>query len=258
MKSLILIILIAVASCGIEENKATLIIEKAKQTEKKYLLDCEICVLEDSIQIISNQILNLKIQEKDFSKATTLQSRIKKELDELYSKHKKINEYPDYTYFEPIDFARKKCQEYFPFDYVKDSVKRDQLFNKYSNYDSYHRFGKLITNEPDINEYKKNKNGDYIIMKKGKPIYVSPEEYPKWWENVLDKYYKVDDYLEKKKREIIIEISGKNFDEFNSYEKSMFNQILKKKSFTNYDDSIIENDKKYQKLLNDFEIANQN
>lgn len=258
MKSLLLIIFIAVVSCGIEENKAIIHLEESKQTEKKYLLDCEICVLEDSIQIISIQILNLKIQEKDFSKATILQSRIKEKLDELYLKHKKINEYSDYTYFEPIDLARKKCQEYFPFDYVKDSVKRDQLFNKYSNYDSYHRFGKLINNEPDIDEYKKNKNGDYILMKKGKPIYLSPEEYPKWWKNVLDKYYKIDNYLEKKKGEIIIEISGKNFEEFNSYEKFMFNQILKKKSFTNYNDSIIENDKNYQELLNDFEIAYQN
>lgn len=258
MKSLLIIILIAVASCGIDENKTIFQVEENKQIEKKYILDCEICVLEDSIQILSIQILNLKIQEKDFSKATILQSRIKEKLDELYLKHKKINEYPDYTYFEPIDFAKKKCQEYFPFDYVKDSVKRDQLFNKYSNYNSYHRFGKLMNNEPDIDEYKKNKNGDYILMKKGKPIYVSPEEYPKWWKNVLDKYYKVDDYLEKKKREIIIEISGKNFDEFNSYEKSMFNQILEKKSFINNDDSIIKNDKKYQELLKDFEIANQN
>lgn len=229
-------------SNGSDHKTPTDEIEKIDST----LLGCQFCVLEQEFikaEITLNRYNSIS-RELD-SCDLVLQKKWKVKYDSLLKKHEQLSE----VFNGSVYSAETHCSKRYPFNYIKDTKKRDSLLLLL---DIWHNriHPTLIDTTCYIPEME---NGKYKVMFKGEKYLLNEEEYDLSNRIMYKKFNAIESYIEDQKNILFRELSGQTEPDiyFKEILRRYANYISKKYKRDPQTDVSKEILEEYNKLVNE-------
>ena len=252
----VILILVGLSSCSQQPSDEIAVPVILEETDS-ISTACQICIYKDSLNQSRSLVHIYRNLNGNVDSLNDKISHFKNFLEELKSDLVESENFDPTEFISAENEGEKMCLAEYPFNFIKDSLKRKDLFAHYKAYSHHYSDFPIGMNPLDTNTLKKSADGNFIFPFKGEAVEISPNDVNEYWENNRFHFDAGRKYLDSMSHVYMMLIAGPDYNSLTPLEVLMLDIHSNKITFENHDiiREIVWSDSTFIELNNNFKKA---